>query len=174
MTGGMPATAAVDPVDGKLDVLPVTRREVREFIAERQWHPVRPGALFRLGVAAGEDLVGVVVVGKPQVHVSRDRRTAEVLRICVECDRPGALPLLYRAVGQTAAGMGYRQLIIYGGHGAGAEGLTQAGWKFRGPIEVLRFPETPTAAAERVARRWLWEVHQEGSAIASDPPTCRR
>lgn len=148
-----------DPIGAsRLSIIPVSRSEVKRFIAERHHHPVRPGAVFRLGVAEGEQLVGAVVVGKPQVHVTRDRRTAEVLRICTDQDRPDVLEHLYLAVGQTAKAMGFERLIVYGGHGDTVAALKEAGWRFSAPVEVLKFPDTPTAAAERVARRWLWEL----------------
>jgi hypothetical protein len=147
------AAAAVPEL---LTVKPVRRGEVRRFIGRHQSHPVRPGALFRLGAEAGGELVGVAIVGRPQAHISRSERAAEVLRVCTDRRHPGALDLLYQAIGQVARASGYVELITYAGHGREAPGLIAEGWHQVGRVEVLKRPDLATDAALRVAPRWRW------------------
>jgi hypothetical protein len=141
-----------------LVVRPVTRSESLAFIRSRHFHPLRPGAVFRLGVWAEEELVGVAIVGHPQAHVSRDRCCAEVLRVCWDGAHPGAVVHLYRAIGEAARALGYTSLITYGEHGEASPELLAAGWTPQGLLCVLRHPDDPSPAAQRLASRWLWAV----------------
>lgn len=96
-----------------LELIPVTLRDARAFVAEHhRHHPPPQGGLFAIGVASGDNVVGVVIVGKPVARRAADTWTAEVTRLCT-LGHANACSKLYRAAWRATRAMGYRRLITY-------------------------------------------------------------
>lgn len=65
-------------MSGSLAVVPVTHAEANAFVQrEHRHHGPTPGAKFCLAVAAGEDIVGVAIVGRPVARHLDDGWTLE-------------------------------------------------------------------------------------------------
>lgn len=117
----------------RLSPVPITLREAHAFVDQHHRHhrPSR-GGKFAIGCAAGTEIVGVVVVGRPVSRVLQEGGwTAEVLRLCVVQD-PGArnaCSQLYAAAWRCARAMGYRRLITYILHTERGRSVMAAGWR---------------------------------------------
>src|SRR5690606_32392395 len=112
--------------------VPVTLREANAFVKRMHRHhaPVR-GMKFAIGAAVGEDIVGVVLVGRPVSRRLDDGWTAEVNRCCTNGTR-NACSFLYRAAWRAARAMGYRRLVTYTLPEEGGASLRAAGWRLIG------------------------------------------
>jgi hypothetical protein len=98
-----------------LQLVPTSLREANAFVEEHHRHslPTR-GHKFSVGAAAGEELVGVAIAGRPVARHRDDGFTIEVLRVCVCEGAPrNTCSLLYGACWRAARGMGYRRAITY-------------------------------------------------------------
>jgi len=111
-----------------LRTVPVTFAQAREFVAAWHRHHRPPvGHKFSIGVAAGDVLVGVAIVGRPVARLLDDGHTLEVARVCTDGTR-NACSLLYAAAWQAARAMGYRRLVTYTQAGESGASLRAAGW----------------------------------------------
>jgi hypothetical protein len=112
-----------------LRIVPVSLAEANEFV--RQYHrhhrPV-PGCKFCLGVAEGEKIAGVAIVGRPVARNLDDGWTLEVNRTCTDGTR-NVNSMLYGAAWRAARAMGYKQLITYTLPSESGASLRGAGWK---------------------------------------------
>ncbi len=111
-----------------LHLVPVTFAEASGFVA--MWHrhhrpPV--GHKFSVGVADGEQLVGVAIVGRPVARAFDDGRTLEVARSATDGHR-NANSMLYAAAWRAASALGYRRLVTYTQAGESGASLRAAGW----------------------------------------------
>ncbi len=97
-----------------LEIVPITLRKAKEFVAtNHRHHPAPQGWKFGAGLQLDGKLVGVVIVGRP---VSRmlavDIRIAEVTRLCTTGEK-NACTMLYGAARRAAKALGYKTLITY-------------------------------------------------------------
>ncbi|GGK36475.1 hypothetical protein GCM10010124_31400 [Pilimelia terevasa] len=130
-----------------LRVVPVTFAQAVAFIDDWHRHHRPPrGHKFSLGVADGDVLVGVAVVGRPVARLLDDGQTLEVTRVAVADGARNACSLLYGAAWRAAKAMGYRRLITYTQNGESGASLRAAGWQV-----VASRP--PTAGWSRPSRR---------------------
>ncbi len=149
-----------------LRVVPVDRRGARDFIA--LWHrhlPRTPATwLYQVGVARGDALVGVAIVGRPSARVtaSNEPLTVEVHRCCVADDEPHAASMLYGACWRAAKALGYTRLTTYTEQGEPGTSLRAAGMRVvaerpaRGGWDMPNRRRVPHGR-EHVART-LWEA----------------
>lgn len=114
----------------RLQVSPVTLREAHAYVADKhRHHDPDVGALFAIGAADGQEVVGVIVVGRPKARMlAVDDYTAEVTRCCTNGAR-NACSLLYAAAWRAARAMGYRKLITYTLPSEGGASLRGAGFR---------------------------------------------
>lgn len=112
-----------------LRIVPVTFAQACDFVAEHHRHHRPPiGMKFALGVARGDRLVGVALVGRPVARSYDDGTTLEVNRTCVVEGERNANSLLYGAAWRAAKALGYRRLITYTQAGESGSSLRGAGW----------------------------------------------
>lgn len=112
-----------------LELVPVTFRQAQAFIAEHHRHHKPPrGMKFCLGVADGNELVGVATVGRPVARAYDDGYTLEVNRTCT-IEVPNVNSMLYGAAWRAAKSLGYRRLITYTQEGESGASLRAAGWR---------------------------------------------
>lgn len=112
--------------------VPVTLREANALVERLHRHhePAR-GCIFCLGVADGDVVRGVAIVGRPVSRMLQDGFTAEVLRVCTDGAR-NACSMLYGAAWRGARAIGYRRLVTYTLPGEGGGSLRAAGWRLVG------------------------------------------
>lgn len=114
----------------KLTLQPITQREAFAFIAEHHRHHDPPrGAKFAIGCNDGEQVRGVVVVGRPvSCELQASGYVAEVLKCCTD-GAPNACSILYAAAWRAARAMGYRRLVTYMLAEEGGASLRASGWR---------------------------------------------
>lgn len=115
-----------------LVLMPITLREAAAFIEEHHRHHEPPrGCVFCVGVADGDRVVGVAVIGRPVSRMLQDGWTAEVTRVATDGTR-NACSALYGAAWRAARALGYRKLVTYTLPEEGGASLRGAGWKVIG------------------------------------------
>ena len=116
----------------KLEIVPISLRNAFSFVDRFHRHHAAPrGGLFAVAVAAGEEVVGVAVVGRPVSRMLSDGFTAEVTRLATTGER-NACSILYGAAWRAARAMGYRKLITYTLNTEPGASLRGAGWRCLG------------------------------------------
>ena len=145
-----------------LQLVPVSFADACGFVRMWHRHHVPPaGHKFSVGVADGETLVGVVMVGRPVARAFDDGRTLEVNRSATD-GTPNANSMLYAAAWRAASALGYRRLVTYTQEGESGSSLRAAGWR----IVAARPPRAGWSNPSRPANdhgvdgipRTLWEA----------------
>jgi len=147
----------------KLRVVPIFQAEAFAFIrAHHRHHRAPVGALFCIGAARGDDLVGVVVVGRPVARMLQDGVTAEVTRLCTVDSEEAkhAASMLYAAAWRAARAMGYQRLLTYTLNDETGVSLVAAGWKakYQTPGGSWSVPSRPRTDKHPLGVKTLWEV----------------
>lgn len=145
-----------------LHLVPVTFEEACGFVAMWHRHHQPPvGHKFSLGVADGERLVGVAIVGRPVARHLDNGLTPEVTRTATDGTR-NANSKLYGAAWRAASALGYGRLVTYNQDGESGASLRAAGWRVvaQRPVHAgWNRPSRPRGdrGTEGIART-LWEV----------------
>lgn len=116
-----------------LELRPITLRRANDFVQEYHRHngrTARDGGKYALAAVHEEELVGVVIVGRPLARLLDDGWTVEITRCCVKESAPKGTPgFLYAAARRVWQAMGGKKVITYtlpSESGASMRGL---GWK---------------------------------------------
>ncbi len=111
-----------------LKAVPMSFRDVSAYVSKYHRHhaPVR-GDRFRLGVIAGDQLVGVIQVGNPVNRELNDGWTCEVVRCCTDGTR-NACSFLYSRAARIAKELGYKKIITYILQSEMGTSLKASGW----------------------------------------------
>ena len=142
---------------------PICLRDAQDFVALHHRHHGPPvGHIFSIGLASGDEMVGVVIVGRPVARSYDDGLTLEVTRSCIAGDVPNGNSILYGAAWRAAKALGYRRLITYTQAGESGTSLRGAGWH----VVAERAPrpgwDAPTRRRESHGvdgvQRYLWEA----------------
>lgn len=144
-----------------LRIVPISFKEAVAFTAAWHRHHKPPrGMKFALGVAQGDMLVGVAIVGRPSARAFDNGMTLEVTRTTTDGTR-NANSMLYAHAWAAAKALGYCRLITYTEAGESGASLRAAGWKViaerpaRGPWKYANQPRDPSTAW---VERTLWEA----------------
>lgn len=151
-----------------LTLTPITLREANEFVRQHHRHhrPVTAGYRFCVGVADGDQVVGVAIVGNPLSRHLQDGWTAEVRRSCTDGTK-NANSMLYGACWRAARALGYRKLITYTLPEEGGASLRGAGWRCVGEAggRPWNHPSRPRVDTHPLQTKLRWE-RGENSADA--------
>lgn len=145
----------------QLHIVPVSFRQAATFVDGHHRHHRAPvGHKFSVGVALGDVLVGVAMVGRPVARHYDDGVTLEVNRTCTD-GTPNANSMLYGAAWRAAKALGYQRLVTYTQQGESGASLRAAGWRVVGERTARPGWSAPTRM--RVNRndhisRTLWEA----------------
>jgi hypothetical protein len=144
----------------RLQVVPCDFAEASAFVEKHHRH-LRgvPGSKFSLAAADGDNVVGVVMVGRPVSRMLDDGWTLEVNRLATDGAR-NACSMLYAAAWRATRALGYRKLITYILDSEPGVSLTAAGWKRVGEVTGRSWS---CASRPRVDKRPLqgkirWEI----------------
>lgn len=111
-----------------LKIVPITFRAACAFVESLHRHNKPPrGHKFSIGLSCADQLVGVVMVGRPVARHFDDGTTAEVNRTCTD-GTLNANSMLYGAAWRAAKAMGYTRLITYTQAEESGASLRAAGW----------------------------------------------
>lgn len=96
-----------------LELQPITYREACAFIAIHHRHHLPPqGWKFGIAVNDGENVVGVITVGRPVSRHLDNGWTLEITRCCTDGTK-NAASMLYGAACRAAFAMGYKRIVTY-------------------------------------------------------------
>lgn len=145
-----------------LRVVPVDLATAREFVAAHHRHHEPPiGHKFSVGVAEGDLLVGVAIIGRPVSRVIQSGgRTLEVIRSATDGTR-NANSMLYGAARRATFALGYDRLITYTQDGESGASLRAAGYRIVAQRPARPGWSTPSRPRENKAdyvARTLWET----------------
>lgn len=114
----------------KLVLRPITLREANAFVeARHRHHGPKQGHKFAISCYQGEELVGVVIVGRPDARVLDKGILAEVTRLCVDGTK-NACSKLYSAAARAAKAMGYQRIKTAILESESGHSLEASGWKY--------------------------------------------
>lgn len=144
----------------RLCTVPVGLDEANAFVAEHHRHH-RPvvGHKFSIGAALGNDIVGVVIVGRPVARRRDDGITLEVTRLCTDGTR-NACSFLYGAAARAAFALGYKRIGTYILASEPGTSLAAAGWRLIGesPGRSWSVPSRPRVDKHPLQGKLLYEA----------------
>lgn len=145
-----------------LQLVPIDLDTANRFVA--MWHrhngPV-VGHKYSIGVAHDDQLVGVIIIGRPVARHLDDGRTLEVTRSATDGTK-NANSMLYAAAWRTASSLGYRRLITYTQGDESGVSLHAAGWRVIAERPARKGWDVPSRPRDdtdyRSIPRTLWEA----------------
>lgn len=145
-----------------LRIVPISLDEANAFVeAFHRHHKPVIGHKFSIGVASGDVVAGVAIVGRPVARGNDDGLTLEVNRCCTDGTR-NTCSMLYGAAWRAAKAMGYRRLITYTLPAEGGASLRAAGWTLIGQRGGGNWntPSRPRIDTDELLRgqKLLWEA----------------
>ncbi|KWT70713.1 hypothetical protein APY04_0774 [Hyphomicrobium sulfonivorans] len=116
----------------KLEACPVNLDEANAFVVRHhRHHGAVVGHKFSLGAVLNEEIVGVVIVGRPVARMRDDGMTLEVTRMCSDGTR-NACSFLYGAAARAAFALGYKRIGTYILASETGVSLKASGWRLIG------------------------------------------
>ncbi len=116
-----------------LELMPISYGDACVFVSQHHRHHAAPqGHKYSVAVTDGQEVRGVVMVGRPVGRHQDDGFTLEVTRCCVQEGTPNACSMLYAAAWRAARALGYQRLITYTLPSEGGASLRAAGWRVVG------------------------------------------
>lgn len=146
---------------GKLTLMPISYGDACMFIGQHHRHHAAPqGHKYSIAVTEGQDVVGVIMVGRPVSRHQDDGLTLEVTRCCVVEGVPNACSMLYGAAWRAARPLGYQRLITYTLPSEGGASLRAAGWRVIGQTQGGEWsrPSRPRPQVRQPGQKTLWEA----------------
>jgi hypothetical protein len=135
--------------------------EASAFVAKHHRHHTPPvGHIFSIGAFRGDELVGVVIVGRPVARHRDDGLTAEVTRLCVRDGEPNACSFLYGKAAKAALAMGFRRIGTYTLARESGASLRAAGWIVISEVKGRSWdtPSRRRADKHPTEDKLLWEA----------------
>lgn len=143
-----------------LELQPISYQEACEFILRYHSHHLPPqGWKFGLAVNDGEQVVGVVTVGRPVARMLDDGWTLEVTRCCTD-STPHVASKLYAAAWRAVRALGYRRLVTYTLMEETGTSLKAAGWRVIGKTKGSNWncKSRPRVYKYPTGPKTLWEA----------------
>lgn len=138
--------------------------EAAAFVSEHHRHHTPPiGHLFSIGAFRADDLVGVVIVGRPVARMRDDGHTAEVTRLCVKDGERNACSFLYGKAARAALAMGFRRIGTYTLAREAGSSLRAAGWVVLSEVKGRSWdtPSRRRTDKHPTEDKILWEFARE-------------
>ena len=150
-----------------LTLVPLRRPETQEFVREHHRHSKPPvGDVIRVGVELEGQLVGVAMAGRPVARALDDKKTLEVLRVCVLPGTPGnPNSKLYGALIRAGRALGFIRFYTYTLQEESGVSLKAAGWTVDAELPAREGWNTPSRPRDNSIKRpkgpkyrWIWEA----------------
>lgn len=143
-----------------LELQPITFAEACEYIKRYHRHHQPPqGWKFGIAVNDGDEIVGVIMVGRPVARMLDNGWTAEVTRCCTNGHK-NAASMLYGAAWRAARAMGYKRLITYTLAEELGISLKAAGYREVGKVKggTWNRKGRPRIDKHPTGQKTLWEI----------------
>lgn len=148
----------------KYDLVPLELKEAQDFVNAHHRHNVAPHRdKFRVGLAFEDELVGVIMVGRPIARHNDDGWTLEAIRCCVLDGHKNACSKLYAAAWRATRNLGYQRLITYTLVSESGTSLVAAGAKVIGQTKARPKGWDTPSRRRKMAERYpteqktIWE-----------------
>jgi hypothetical protein len=113
----------------KLLIIPITISDAQSYVDQHHRHHKAPrGGLFAVAVAAGGEVCGVAIAGRPVSRELQNGWTIEITRVCTD-GTSNACSMLYGACRRAAIALGYRVVITYTLGSESGSSLRAAGFR---------------------------------------------
>jgi hypothetical protein len=115
---------------------PIELRDANAFVSEHHRHSRRvAGHRWSLGLYENDELVGVMICGRPVARMIDQRKTLEVLRVCLSPRAPrNANSFLYGKAARIWSEMGGDEILTYTLEKESGASLRGAGWVAVGTV----------------------------------------
>jgi hypothetical protein len=144
----------------KLQRIPLSLPEANAFVElHHRHHKPVVGHKFSLGAVLDNEIVGVVIVGRPVTRARDDGATLEVTRLCTD-GTSNACSFLYGAAAKAAFALGYQRIGTYIMQSEGGASLRASGWKLIGETKgkPWNMPGRPRVDTHPLEPRFLFEA----------------
>lgn len=144
----------------RLSLMPVSYADACAFVAQHHRHHDAPqGHKFSIAVTDGQEVRGVVMVGRPVSRHLDDGLTLEVTRCCTD-GAANACSMLYGAARRAARALGYQRLITYTLASEPGASLRGAGWRVVWQTKGGEWTRDarPRPAVKQSGVKTLWEA----------------
>lgn len=142
-----------------LELRPITIRDAQAFVDQyHRHHAASRGGRFALAAWKADQLVGVVMAGRPVARMLDDGHTIELTRCCTDGTR-NACSFLYGAAIRTAKAMGYRRIVTYTREDESGASLKASGFTLDGTLPGLswsRATRTRDDAKQHLEAKQRW------------------
>ena len=142
---------------------PIKFADACEYVAQFHRHHTPPvGHKFSIAAMDGDELVGVVIVGRPVARRRDDGLTLEVTRLCTNGHR-NACSFLYGAAARAAFALGYKRIGTYILKRETGTSLAAAGWKLIGetPGKSWSVPSRPRDDKHPIEPKLLFQMEPQ-------------
>lgn len=143
----------------KLRAAPISFEDAADFVRVHHRHHTPPvGHKFSIAAVAGDELVGVVIVGRPVARRRDDGMTLEVTRLCTT-GHPNACSFLYGRAAKAAFALGYRRIGTYTLKSEPGTSIKAAGWTLLGetPGKSWSVPSRARTDKHPIEPKLIWE-----------------
>jgi hypothetical protein len=143
-----------------LSVCTVSLAEANAYVRlHHRHHKPVVGHKFSIGAVLSDELVGVVIVGRPVSRMRDDGRTLEVTRLCTDGAR-NACSFLYGAAARACFALGYSKIGTYILATEDGASLRASGWRLIGstPGRSWSVPSRPRTDKHPLGPRTLFEL----------------
>ena len=127
-----------------MKLVPIRQRKAKDFVNKFHRHHKAPhGDIYRIGLEKDNDLIGVIMVGRPKNRILDDGYTVEVTRCCIKNEHKNACSRLYAAAARVAKNLGFNKIITYTLQIESGSSLRAVAWKPEAEIKG-RLWDTPS------------------------------
>ena len=147
-------------MSARLSTAPISFADAAAFVKLHHRHHTPPvGHKFSIAAVQHDEIVGVVIVGRPVSRRRDDGRTLEVTRLCTTGSK-NACSFLYGAAARATFALGYRRLGTYTLKSEPGTSLRATGWKLvaETPGKSWSVPTRPRADKHPIEPKLLWEI----------------
>jgi hypothetical protein len=143
------------------ELIPLDLDEANELV--RRWHRHHAPVLrhkFAIGLALGDEVVGVGIVGRPVARWLDDGVTLEVTRVAVPEGHRNACSKLYGACRRATFALGYKRLVSYTLASESGSSLKAAGYRLVGEVRGRSWncPSRPRVDKHPLQDKLRWEA----------------
>jgi hypothetical protein len=141
-----------------LKAVPQTQKQANQYVIQHhRHHGAVVGDIFRIGAVLDDELVGVVMVGRPVARMLDHGKICEVLRLCTN-GASNVCSFLYSRAARVAKELGYDKIITYILDSETGGSLKASGWIKEADVKGHDWncPSRPrnTAAPNCDKQRW--------------------
>ena len=112
-----------------LTIVPITQKKAKKWVKDFHRHHRPPvGSVFQLGLSKDNEIVGVLMAGRPVARGFDDGLTIEVNRTCVVDGIKNGCSKLLGAAARVSRELGYKRIITYTLPTESGASLRAVGW----------------------------------------------